>query len=315
MSGGLGRLFSRIIPLITLVCCLCYGIIHIFDKDNNHNLTYLTASYYNTETYEKIENPNEEEKQNAELVYEFDMVAYTQNIDIDIIKRSIQRVIDLQAYQKTVEKFETIWNDGYQVGDISKTLLNSISMILNTTILIINAVLYPIRVIAGILLTSMSLIGININNGIVIIPFLKFVLDKLAIPYVNSIAPQAEYYPDLYQTRWQWDINALENYFNSFTNQKKEYNLTFTINFASLDTGTRMTKFTYINVNYNWNNKHQIQITYWNIQGTTKEDIVVYKNGWIYDNAQIIEILKNDLDTNENYEMTLKLDQYFNQIT
>lgn len=187
MTGGLGRLFSRIIPLIMLICFICFGIIHIFPTENNTaSLTYLETQYVDKTTGETYTNPTEEQKNNSYKMYTFDMVSYTQNIDQDILKRSISGTFNLSAYDNTINRIKNIWADGYDFGDGIQTLVNGIVLVINTILLPINIILTAIRVVAGLILTGISLLGVNINRTTPILNFLTFLLDHLSIPLLNG---------------------------------------------------------------------------------------------------------------------------------
>lgn len=185
---GLKHLLFRVIPLITLICFVCFGITHAFQQQDEAPITYLETNYYDKSNgFVIIENPTEEQKEadTTLKVYEFNFTAYRNNIDQNILKRSVENTLTLEAYQWTLEQFNKIWDDGYQLFDVTKTIANAIVLVINTLILPINILLIPLRIISGILLTGISLIGININNSTIVAPILIFILDKLTIPFIQ----------------------------------------------------------------------------------------------------------------------------------
>lgn len=188
--GGLQRLFLRITPIIMLICFVCLGITHTFQQEGQPNITYLT-----TETIAIDDNNTETTEDDITITnYSFDFKSYRENIDNDIIKRSLDNLIDtdnpqnptdIQKYQANLNIFKTIWEDGYDFGDITGSILNAVILTINTLILPINVVLIPIRITAGILLTAFSILGININRDTGIIKFFNIILDELSIPLIN----------------------------------------------------------------------------------------------------------------------------------
>lgn len=161
------KILAKLIPFTFLLCLVCFGISYIFGIEN---LTYLT---YNTTS-------------NGMKVYYFDFNAYTQNIDINILKRATSNVIDTTTFNNIVEAWKTIWEDGYNFGDITTTIVNGFIMLFNIIILLVNIPLVLLRIASGILLTGLSLLGININNETgIIIPSLNALLDFGAINYIQ----------------------------------------------------------------------------------------------------------------------------------
>lgn len=181
--GGLYRLFTKILPIMMLICFISFGILNTFQTEGQANLTYLTQETYNIGTEE---NPEYKE------LYTFDTKSYAENINQDILNRSLDHVLTLEAYQLTLNKFQQIWDDGYNLFDISRTIANGVVLIINTIILPINILLIPLRIISGIILTGMSIVGINVNNGRFICPVLIFIIDKLAIPFIQPENPTGE---------------------------------------------------------------------------------------------------------------------------
>lgn len=161
------KILAKLIPFTFLLCLVCFGISYIFGIDN---LTYLTFNTTN----------------NGMKVYYFDFNAYTQNIDINILKRATSNVIDTTTFNNIVEAWKTIWEDGYNFGDITESVVNGFIMVFNIIILLVNIPLVLLRIASGILLTGLSLLGININNQTgIIIPSLNAILDFGAIDYIQ----------------------------------------------------------------------------------------------------------------------------------
>lgn len=305
--GGLANLFKKIIPIITLICFVCFGITTAIKTQNNVQLTYLTEEYYNKTTFEKINNPTQQEKQNAEKFYHFDMVEYANNLDINIITTATQNVIDIEAYKNTSAKITGLWTNGYQIGDITKTILNAIILVIDTLIVAINIAFLPLRLIAGILLTAMSLIGINISKGIVLIPFLKIVLNNFAIPLISSTTEQANYNNALSNTTWTWKT-VQDSWFPEwkfFGVNTKGININFTSNDMN---------FWQIVLKTNGFGQHSIIYYEANKNfGHTNNAYTVYKNGW-YNNAyKTITIKGNNYNNSELTTATNWLNQYMTQ--
>jgi len=161
------KIFFRLIPITLLICFLCFGISYIF---NIENLTYLQTLQTN----------------NGTKVYSFDFASYVNNIDINILKRATQNIFDTQTFKNIIEAWTTIWEDGYNFGDLMNTIVNGFIMTIDIIMVIINIPLILLRICSGILLTGLSIIGININNETgIIIPSLNAILDFAAIPYIQ----------------------------------------------------------------------------------------------------------------------------------
>lgn len=195
--GGLQRLYFRILPIITLICFICFGVTHIFDRNETKHITYLTHETINTGT---AENPIYIEN------YNFDMRSYIDNIDINILERATNQVIDTNTFENTLYRFNQIWENGYDVGDVSMTIINGIILVVNGILTMINMTLIPIRIACGILLTAFSLVGININVETPITKSLNWLLDSLQIPLIQPTDTNTSgQYTDLYQTEWLID--------------------------------------------------------------------------------------------------------------
>lgn len=163
------KIFLKLIPLTLLICFICFGLTIIFDIQN---LTYLSRT-----TKDNI------------TIYTFDMNQYVQNLNIDILKRATTNTIDVETFKNVFESWGTIWDNGYDFGDIFFSLLNGFIMVFDLLIVPINLVLIVLRIIAGIMLTGLSLIGININSNGVILTTLNNILDFSKIPLISPALP------------------------------------------------------------------------------------------------------------------------------
>lgn len=166
--GGLKNFFFRIVPLITLICMICFGISYLF---NIENLTYLETKTIGNET-----------------IHTFNLSLYIRNLDINILKRAVSNVVDTETFIDIFEAWQTLWDDGYDFGDIFWSIVNGFIMVIDVILLIINIAIIPFRIIAGLLLTGMSLIGINISNeNSTILTALNTILDVATIPLIRAI--------------------------------------------------------------------------------------------------------------------------------
>lgn len=188
---GLQKFFLKITPIIMLICFVCFGISHTFNAGNN-NITYLTQ-----ETIQIDENTSIDQ-------YKFDFRSYADNIDISILKRSTNQIIDIDTWQSTINSYNILWQDGYDIGDISQTILNSGILIIDGIIQFINITLVPWRIISGILLTGLSIIGININKETIIHNTLNSILDYAQIPLIAPVLPNGQ----LIYANTIWDLHA-----------------------------------------------------------------------------------------------------------
>lgn len=160
------KILAKLIPFAFLLCLVSLGISYIFNIDG---LTYLHS--YKSEA--------------GLIVYDFDFTSYFNNINIDIIKRATQDSVDISKFTGMIENYKTIWENGYQIGDITATITNGFCLIINVLILLINIPLTLARIIAGIILTALSLLGININSDSIILKSLNTFLDFGAIDYLE----------------------------------------------------------------------------------------------------------------------------------
>lgn len=164
------KILAKLIPIITLICFVCLGIQVLFGTED---FTYLTYKY----------------TENGIKIYNFDLNSYVDNLNINIIKRATTNVIDTSAFSNLFDAWQTIWEDGYQFADLAATIANGFVMLINTVIILINIPLVILRICSGIILTGMSITGININAEGIIINALKSLLDSATIPYIPPVLP------------------------------------------------------------------------------------------------------------------------------
>ena len=283
--GGLYRLFLKITPIMLLICCICFGISHTFQKEGQLDITYLTTETINIGTEEEPEN---------KTIYVFDMPTYVKNIDQHILSRSIEHTVDLQAYQNLQKRFNQIWEDGYQFGDIFNTILNAVLLGINTLILPINIILVPLRVASAIILTGMSLVGINTDHGIFIVPILNFIVDNLAIPYIGITNEGSA--PTTYSnTYWYFnkslaltELSDTYFYFFSFTNQSiSYYGMTIIDNKVYyIDVYNGQYRYNVVYQNNNWINDDYRTIHI--VEQTISDNVAIKLNSFIPNNATLI---------------------------
>lgn len=300
--NGLYRLFLKITPIIMLICFICFGITHTFQAEGT-NLTYLQTEYIDRTTYEEIENPTEQQKADSLKLYTLDTQSYMQNINVNILKRSVTNVIDLDKYNQTLNTFNLIWSDGYQFLDGIQTIINAIILAINTIIIPINIIITPLRITAGILLTALTISGININNNTPILNLLNTILDQTAIPMLRPTY-NAEYNTEIESNTYKFDNTIIPN-------AEDTPSIRIYVNF----TGTDQTTFNGLIWNYNGTG----DIYYLYLENNQYNEIQVYTNtnntGWIYNNCQQITITDTSM-TNEYDKATLVviLQHYATQI-
>ena len=271
--GGLKSLFFKLIPLVTLICCVCLGISHAFQTQQTGNITYLTAE---TITINNNNTPQDTTDDITIENYTFDFATYRQNIDINILKRSTTNTLDINTYTSLLNVFNEIWEDGYNFGDGVQTIINAVILAIDTVIQILNILITPIRIIAGILLTGLSLVGININARTPINTALKGILDYAAIPLIRPTY-NANTSDLITGTSWQLPNNM---------NMTQYYDPTiFWINFSTPGGGI-YTKFECQGIITNNNDYSWIRYT-----DRDNNVIYVYQNGqWLYEVSKTITI-------------------------
>ena len=130
--GGLQRLFLRITPIIMLICFICFGITHTFQQEGQPNITYLTSEVITLDDNNTQTTTDDITIKN----YNFDFKSYRENIDINILKRSVNNSLNIDSFKTTINGFRTIWNNGYQVGDVLRSVANGILLIIEAKALI-----------------------------------------------------------------------------------------------------------------------------------------------------------------------------------
>lgn len=163
--GLLKKVIFILIPITTLLCCIAFGISAIFPTEN---ITYLQT--ITTETGQSYKYYNWTE--------------WLFNFDISYLKEVITSTIDFSGISNAIDKFIYLWQDGYDLGDIGKTLAIGFILIGNIIIFIINLIALPLRLLFGLLLTLFNLIGINIKADSVILNFIRLFIEKAIIPSI-----------------------------------------------------------------------------------------------------------------------------------
>lgn len=290
--GGLGRLFTKIIPIITLVCFLCLGITITFANLNQPNLTYLTTETINVGT---------EENPNNITYYNLNTIEYMSNMKVDILKQATENTIDTNTYQATINRFNEIWENGYNIGDVLDTIANAILLVINSLIIVINIIILPLRIISGLLLTAFTLIGININNGVIVIPLLKGILNNLAIPLISPTATKDKYINDL--TNTQWYLTTLPP-----LNNMERYEVV--INFKATFNNRQL---------YFWKyefgkNAFGTYYVYYYVNGQQTDRRTIYWGEWKDQTARTITITDNNYTEEQVQTMTYELSKFFNLV-
>lgn len=276
--SGLERLLFRITPIFMLICFICLGITHTFQTAGAENITYLSETYYDKTNFQPIDNPTEQQKEQALKVYEFDTQNYVTNINQNILKRATTNTIQFDTYQETINAFNLIWEDGYQPLDILKTILNACILVVNTVLIIINVIITPLRITSGILLTGFSVLGININRQTPITTALQTILDSFAIALIQPVSDNTE---ESALTDTAWHLN------NEIEQKQSGYVFEFTFDIVDTQLEHSIT-CNKLRVGFDW-----IKVT-----TTNNEEIYIYRNGqwiddWRYGYLQIIWIYQD----------------------
>lgn len=114
------------------------------------------------------------------IYYVYNMRSYLQNIQI-----AAQKTTYLQLDMPTRE-----WQTGaFELIGITQQISNNLAVMLDYSILALNIVLFPFRIIAYIVQILMAVIGLNIyetnNNAFSwLIELTNWFIDRLQIPYV-----------------------------------------------------------------------------------------------------------------------------------
>lgn len=284
--GGLQRLFLRITPIIMLICFVCLGISHTFQQEGQPNITYLTAENITID----VNNTETTEDDITITNYSFDFQAYRQNINQNILKRSTQNLFNIDAYNQTFISFKNLWEDGYDIGDVFKTIINVGILIVNSIIFPINIFLLPLRITCGILLTAFSIIGINITYTTAeqkpLISFIHNVIDNAAIPLLT---PTWDKTIDQTQTQnVQFIFNEILAYPPTMNNN--EYRIiSTTIDFQETDETGRYQRMDWY---YQGPSNFITKLVYVDTQGYEIE-VYNYQDGWIYNSSKNITTLSD----------------------
>lgn len=165
--GFIKKTLFILIPITLLFCLIAYGIEVIFP---GQNLTYLG---YTTPSGEYFP-------------YVYDWKSYINNLDITKLLNIITNATDITAFFDKVKDFMDIWQDGYDLGDGIKTIIGILILAVDLGLYVIN-ILFSIgtKLLAGILITVLSLMGINIsygNNAVI-----SVLIDFINIPSIPMI--------------------------------------------------------------------------------------------------------------------------------
>lgn len=284
--SGLQRLFLRITPIITLICFICFGIYHTFETNQTGSITYLSKEVI---TLNDNATPEDTTDDLTIEQYKFDTKSYVENINQDILKRSTNNVADLTIYERNLATFNLIWEDGYNFGDGIQTIINVGLLLINTLILPINILLVPLRIIAGVLLTAFSIVGINVNSETPIINFLNTILDNLVIPLIDP-TQNKEGNHEYDNTVWYFVESASNHketramniqFTTTIDGQTKTYNW-ITVGRGKIVYSTQETfgeRYTLMN-NYEWQNEIARYITVINI-GTGENNTHTTTELWL----------------------------------
>lgn len=310
--NGLKHILGRVIPIITLICFVSLGVLYIFNTDN---LTYLNVEYMDKTTATIYTNPTEEQKEQSYKIYTYDFKTYVDNIDQNILERSIENTLDFQRYNSVLTNFNNIWENGYSFGKITETILNAVILTINTAILPINIIVTPIRIIAGLLLTGISLMGINTNANTPINNMLNGILDYAVIPLINPTKSYEQSPDQILGKSYVMNQNITDKYYKvqkhwisgAGTTSGWIYNYTnynININFTSQAGGNYKQLFTQYTTT---NGQENLKIWY---VDTSNNQILVYNNGWLYEDSKHITISSNNDISNS--DLADQLAKYIN---
>lgn len=160
------KIILLIIPITILLSLIAYGLQSIFNIENITYLKTITTEHGTTFQY-------------------YDWNLYVNNLKIaDTIKNLFTKTLDVQAIKNSVGSFYKIWNDGYNIGDLGKTLITGFNLIGNVIILMLNVIILPIRIVVILILTILSILGINISAESEILDILKWIINDMIIPSI-----------------------------------------------------------------------------------------------------------------------------------
>lgn len=268
--GGLQRFFIRITPIIMLICFICFGITHIFSRNNQQNITYLTSETVQIDQNTTINS------------YTFDFQGYIENANASRLKDSVTNTLDIDSWQSLINSFNTIWGNGYDPADITLTLLNGLLLIVDGFITALNIMILPFKLSAGIILTALAIMGIRTNNVGIITTTLNGIIDYVSIPLIPPALPSGT--PIYYETVWYLGNNV------TITNP---YEDTFIsdINITTNGGGTYK-RIAIYNRGFQ-NNQVIYEVVY---TDTNNAEITVFRSdsGWYYNNSRTITITSNN---------------------
>lgn len=153
------------IPITMLICCMAYGIQAIFGVQG---LTYLGWTSPKGDYYPNV----------------FDFHAYLNALNFEDIRNVLTKTFDIEFIKDLMAQLKNLWNDGYNFGDIFKTIIYGFEGIIDGIILLVNSVIAILRIIVALLRIIISLCGININADVGILNILDYFVDLAQIPYI-----------------------------------------------------------------------------------------------------------------------------------
>ena len=288
--GGLQRFFIRITPIIMLICCICFGITHAFSNSSEQNVTYLNQITENVGTQE---NPN-----NITYYY-FDVDSYIQNANANILKRSINSSVNVTSWTANIDAFSILWDNGYNVGDVTMSIVNGLLLVVNGLITTINILFVPFRLSFAVLLTGISIMGININRDTPIFRTFNTIIDNTAIPVIPPMLPTGS---NIYEnTTWQF-----------FDGPNIPVNESYLISVIFESNGT-----TYHAMRWDTTNKSITYIQYIMVgPNVTENDTEVYKySAWLWDNYRTIHIVDDQSIDKETSNKLSEVLQWADQVS
>lgn len=165
--NGLKRILFRIIPFVILFSFIGYGITIIFVTEN---ITYLSTITINGQTMQY-----------------FDIASYLRGITARPLIDGFTKVFTIQPWVTQIENFSRIWENGYDLFDVVKSVVAGFLMIANFFILIYNCCTLPARMLAGLILTIFSIAGINITANTPIVTIMKSIIAYYQVPFINIV--------------------------------------------------------------------------------------------------------------------------------
>ena len=151
--------FTIVIGVFALAFNMAFG---------NQTITYLTKIRVNTT------------QGNNFYYYKFDFWNYLKNIQLTTSDISVL----------TFEMPTRTWQSPTDITDFFPIIANDLAVILDYVIMIINILLYPLRVGAYLIRNVLAILGVNTDttneyNGLAwLIKFVRDILSRIAIPYI-----------------------------------------------------------------------------------------------------------------------------------